>query len=63
MGKILLIVAFAILLVICGPLATIWSLNTLFGLAIPISVDTWIATFWLATIVTGGAATFSSGKK
>lgn len=62
MGKILLIVAFALLLVICGPLATIWSLNTLFGLAIPVSFDTWMATFWLATVISGGAASLSRKK-
>jgi hypothetical protein len=40
----LLIVVVAILLVIFGPFATIWSLNTLFPvLAIPYTFDTWLA--------------------
>ena len=40
----LILILFAILLVILGPLATIWALNTLFpALAIPYSFDTWVA--------------------
>lgn len=62
MGKILLIVAFVILLIICGPLATIWSLNTLFGFAIPVGIDTWMAAFWLSAIVGGTTALSARGK-
>jgi hypothetical protein len=40
----LLIIVMAVLLVIFGPFATIWSLNTLFPvLAIPYTFDTWLA--------------------
>jgi hypothetical protein len=40
----LILILFAILLIIFGPLATIWALNTLFpALAIPYSFETWVA--------------------
>lgn len=39
------------------PIATIWSLNTLFpALAIPLTIDT-----WLATIILGGVVGGSTG--
>jgi hypothetical protein len=42
--KIILIVVLVILLLIFGPIATIWALNTLFPvLAIPYTFDTWCA--------------------
>ena len=34
-----------------APLVTIWSLNMLFGLSIPIKLSTWFATLWLGTII------------
>jgi hypothetical protein len=44
------IIGLTILLVILGPIATIWSLNTLFpSLNIPISFDT-----WCAVVILGG---------
>ncbi len=44
MIKILAIVAFVLLLVIVGPLITIWALNTLFPvLAIGYTIETWAA--------------------
>lgn len=47
----LLIVVVAILMVIFGPLATIWSLNTLFPvLAIPYTFDTWLAIVVVASL-------------
>jgi len=47
----LLIVVVAILLVIFGPFATIWSLNTLFPvLAIPYTFDTWAAIVIVASL-------------
>lgn len=46
--------AFIIALVILGPVATIWSLNTLFPvLNIPFSFDTWIAALVLGGVVGG----------
>jgi hypothetical protein len=53
-GSILLILLFAILMVIVGPIATIWSLNTLFPvLNIPLTLDTWMAAFLLFAGVSG----------
>lgn len=61
--KLLLIIAFAILLVIVGPVATIWSLNTLFPvLAIPLNFETWMAAFLLGAVVSGQGLSFSKKK-
>lgn len=50
----ILIILFAIFLVVIGPIATIWSLNTLFPvLNIPITLDTWMAAFILFAGVSG----------
>jgi hypothetical protein len=54
MIKVLFPIIFIVLLVILGPIATIWSLNTLFpALAIPIGFDTWIAALVLGGVVGG----------
>lgn len=53
---VLLIVVFA--LVILGPIFTIWSLNTLFGLGIPYTFKTWCATIWIHTILHGIRTSF-----
>jgi hypothetical protein len=46
--KLVLIIAFISLIIVFGPLITIWSLNTLFPvLAIPINIYTWFATLWI----------------
>lgn len=50
--KSLLIIAAIIALIVGGPLATIWSLNTLFGLMIPYNLATWFATLWLGAFFT-----------
>jgi hypothetical protein len=43
-----------VLVIILGPIATIWSLNTLFpALAIPIDFDTWLAALVLGGVVGG----------
>lgn len=44
-----------ILLVAVGPLALIWALNTLFGLAIAYTFQTWLAALVLAVIVSGSS--------
>lgn len=36
-----------------GPMFTIWSLNALFGLEIPVSFKTWCAVLWLMTVIHG----------
>ena len=53
----LLIVLFVV--VVFGPLLTIWSLNTLFPvLAIPYSIETWLATGVIAGIIRGDGVSF-----
>lgn len=55
--KYFLIFVFAIVLLVVGPLLTIWSLNVLFPvLAIPYSLET-----WAAVVVLGGV--FKSNVK
>ena len=62
MSKILLILVFAAAIVILMPIATIWSLNTLFpALAIPLTFDTWCAALILGGVV--GGSTGLSFKK
>lgn len=49
--KLLIVIAVIALLVIAGPIATIWALNTLFpSLAIPFTLET-----WAAVVLLGGA--------
>jgi hypothetical protein len=46
-------VAFILFLVIAGPLLTIWALNTLFpALAIPYSIETWVAVILIKGLLT-----------
>ena len=54
MTKVLLIILLIVTLVVLMPLATIWSLNTLFPiLAIPMTFDTWCASLILGGVVGG----------
>jgi hypothetical protein len=54
MTKVFLLLAVAILVIVLGPIATIWSLNTLFpALAIPVTFDTWLSTLILGGVVGG----------
>ena len=56
--KITALIALAIVLIIVGPLITIWALNTLFPvLAIPYTFQT-----WLAVLVLSSAAIYKSSK-
>jgi hypothetical protein len=60
--KYLLIIGFVVLLLILAPVATIWSLNTLFPvLDIAISFETWAAALILGGVV--GGSTGVSFKK
>jgi len=43
MIKIILLIIFIVVLVVFGPFATIWSLNTLFNLSIAYTLSTWAA--------------------
>lgn len=55
MKSLAVVLIVAALVVVLGPLATIWSLNTLFPvLAIPYSIDTWMAVVVLGSVVQGG---------
>ena len=56
--KYFLIFVFAIVLLLVGPLLTIWSLNTLFpALVIPYSLET-----WAAVVILGGLFTVRKSK-
>jgi hypothetical protein len=49
--KTFLILAVVVAAVILGPIATIWSLNTLFPiLSIPYTIDTWCAAIVLGAV-------------
>jgi hypothetical protein len=59
MSKTTVLLILLVLTVIFGPLVTIWSLNTLFPvLAIPYSVETWLATVVVAGIFRGDGVSF-----
>ena len=59
MNKETFLIILLILLIILGPIVTIWSLNTLFPvLAIPYSIETWLATAVIAGIIRGDGVSF-----
>jgi hypothetical protein len=61
--KILFVLIVILVLLVIFPIATIWSLNTLFpALAIPVTLDTWMATVILGGVV-GGTNGVSFGSK
>ena len=50
-GYIVGVILIAALVIICGPLAAIWALNTLFpALAIPYTLETWAAAFIIQAV-------------
>jgi len=54
MTKLIFVIALVGLLIVLVPIATIWSLNTLFpALAIPVTIDTWMAAVVLGSVVGG----------
>ena len=62
MTKLIFIIALVGLIIVVVPLATIWSLNTLFPvLAIAYSIETWFAAVVLGSVV--GGTTGISFKK
>ena len=62
--KILFIVAVILVLLVLFPLATIWSLNTLFpALTIPVTFETWVATVILGGVIGGTNGVSFGGKK
>ena len=59
MNKVTLLLIFVVVVVVFGPLLTIWSLNTLFPvLAIPYSIETLLATVVIAGIFRGDGISF-----
>ena len=59
MNKVTLLLIFVIVVVVFGPLLTIWSLNTLFPvLAIPYTFETWVASVIIAGIIRGDGLSF-----
>jgi len=59
MNKMNLLLVLMIVLIILGPIATIWSLNTLFPvLAIPYTFETWVASVIIAGIIRGDGLSF-----
>ena len=59
MSNTIMLVIFLLILVILGPIATIWALNALFPvLAIPYSIETWLATAVIAGIIRGDGLSF-----
>ena len=50
-----LLILLLIVVIIFGPLLTIWALNTLFALAIPYTLSTWFATAVLGSFFTARA--------
>jgi hypothetical protein len=55
---LILLVAIAAL----GPLLVIWSLNTIFVLAIPFTLEAWVAVIILGMFLKGNVVKFNSGK-
>ncbi len=46
------VVVLAVLILIGGPIAAIWALNTLFpALAIPYTLETWLAAFIIQAVI------------
>jgi hypothetical protein len=59
MSKETFLIILLILLIILGPIVTIWSLNTLFPvLAIPYTFETWFAAVIIAGIIRGDGLSF-----
>ena len=59
MSKMNFLLILVIIVAVFAPLLTIWSLNTLFPvLAIPYSIETWLATVVIAGIFRGDGISF-----
>ena len=59
MSKMNFLLILVIIVAVFAPLLTIWSLNTLFPvLAIPYSIETWLATAVIAGIIRGDGVSF-----
>ena len=59
MSKVSLLIILLFVVVLLGPIVTIWALNTLFPvLVIPYSIETWLATAVIAGIFRGDGISF-----
>ena len=59
MSNTIMLAIFLLILVILGPIATIWALNALFPvLAIPYTLETWFATVIIGGIIRGDGVSF-----
>jgi hypothetical protein len=62
-SRLIIFVIVAIAIIVFSPIATIWSLNTLFSsLAIPYNIWTWLAVVWIHS-ATFGNITYQLSKK
>lgn len=50
-GLAVLVLVLAAFFMVLGPIVVIWSLNTLFALAIPYTFKTWLATAFLTMVL------------
>lgn len=55
---VFVLLAIVIVLIVVGPIFTIWSLNTLFSMEIPYNFQTWVAMIWVHTILYGIRTSF-----
>lgn len=62
MTKYIVAIVFGLAIVFFFPLAAIWSLNTLFGLAIEYTFDTWVSAFLLTSLIQGNGLVFRRNK-
>ena len=59
MSNTIMLAIFLLILVILGPIATIWALNALFPvLAIPYTLETWFAAVIIGGIIRGDGVSF-----
>ena len=59
MSKVPILLILLVVVIIVGPILTIWALNTLFPvLAIPYTIETWLAAGVIAQIFRGDGLSF-----
>ena len=62
-ASMLIWLAILIAMIIFGPFATIWSINTLFGTTIAFTFETWLATVWLSMVTFGNVVSAVNKSK
>lgn len=48
-------IALYVTLIIIGPVFSIWAVNTLFSMTIPLNIYTWMSAAWLQIVLTNGS--------